>query len=212
MNNLFNMDNRFFTALSRIADLMILNILFLCVCIPIVTIGPALSALYTVTLKQVKNEESYIFRGFLKAFKENFRQALIIWMILLVFLIIIVTDIRLLPMLLSGRSLFFAHSAFLAMFFIWFLCASYVFPLQAKFYNPVKLTMRNAFFMGIRHLPFTFVIMLVNFLPVFVYMLGGYVFYYGILFYFLLGFSLEAFINSYLFQKIFACYITEEQD
>ena len=202
MGNLFNMDNRFFTTLSRVADLMILNIIFLFTCIPIITIGPALSALYTVTLKQVKNEESYIFRGFLKAFKENFKQSLIIWTILLIFLIIILADIRLLP--------FILHIFFLALFFIWFLCGSYVFPLQAKFYNPVKTTIRNAFYMGIRHLPFTILIILINLLPVFVYIIGSYVFYYGILFYFLVGFALEAFMNSYLLQRIFAHYIKED--
>ncbi|HEY9574344.1 MAG TPA: YesL family protein [Lachnospiraceae bacterium] len=210
MGNLFNMDNRFFTTLSRVADLMILNIIFLFTCIPIITIGPALSALYTVTLKQVKNEESYIFRGFLKAFKENFKQSLIIWMILLIFLIIILADIRLLPFILSGKALFIVHSIFLALFFIWFLCASYVFPLQAKFYNPVKTTIRNAFYMGIRHLPFTILIILINLFPVFVYIIGSYVFYYGILFYFLVGFALEAFMNSYLLQRIFAHYIKED--
>ena len=46
MDRIFNMDNKFFTFMSRVADLIILNLLFLLCCIPIVTIGPAITAMY----------------------------------------------------------------------------------------------------------------------------------------------------------------------
>ena len=65
-DSLFNMDNAFWRTMGKIADLIILNILFIICCIPIVTIGASYTALYTVMLKLVKNEEPYIFRGFFK--------------------------------------------------------------------------------------------------------------------------------------------------
>ena len=43
-------------------------------------------------------------------------------------------------------------TAFLAMLFIWLAMFTYVFPLQARFYNTVKRTIFNAFFMSIRHI------------------------------------------------------------
>ena len=70
--------------MGRVADLIILNLIFIVCCIPIVTIGPALTALYYMTLKMARNEETYIIRGFFKSFKENFRQAIVIWLIILV--------------------------------------------------------------------------------------------------------------------------------
>ena len=82
MNRFFSMDNKFFQAMGRIADLLILNLVFLVCCIPVVTIGPALTALHYVTLKMARNEESYIIRSFFKSFKQNFRQGLIINLIL----------------------------------------------------------------------------------------------------------------------------------
>ena len=51
MNNLFNMDGPLFRFLSKVADLMILNLIFLISCIPIVTIGASITALSYVTLK-----------------------------------------------------------------------------------------------------------------------------------------------------------------
>ena len=58
MDRFFNMDNKFFTFMSRVADLIILNILCIVCCIPIVTIGPSISAMFYVTMKMVRNEES----------------------------------------------------------------------------------------------------------------------------------------------------------
>ena len=50
--------------MSRVADLIILNLLCIVCCIPVVTIAPSIAAMFYVTLKMVRNEESYIVRGF----------------------------------------------------------------------------------------------------------------------------------------------------
>ena len=63
-------DSKMMSFLSRIFDLIILNILFVLCSLPVITIGSSLTALYSVTLKMVRNEESYIFRSFFKSFKE----------------------------------------------------------------------------------------------------------------------------------------------
>lgn len=44
-----------------------------CILYSYYTAGASVTAMYTVTLKMVRGEESYIFKGFLKAFKENFQ-------------------------------------------------------------------------------------------------------------------------------------------
>ena len=82
MSSLFNMDSPIMRFLSRVCDIMILNILCIVFCIPIITAGASVTAMYTVTLKMVRGEESYIFKGFLKAFKENFKQSTIIWLMM----------------------------------------------------------------------------------------------------------------------------------
>ena len=57
MSNFFNMDNGLFRALGKLADLMLLNILFLVCSLPIFTIGASFTAMYYVTLKLAENEE-----------------------------------------------------------------------------------------------------------------------------------------------------------
>ena len=72
-------DNPVISGMSRIFDMMCLNVLWLVCSLPIFTIGASTTAMYTVMLKVVKNEEGYIVKGFFKAFKENFKKSTIIW-------------------------------------------------------------------------------------------------------------------------------------
>ena len=71
----FNPDSPFFQFMNSLAAFIGLNVIFLITCLPIFTIGPALTALYTVTLKEARKEGGYIFSTYFKAFKENFRQS-----------------------------------------------------------------------------------------------------------------------------------------
>ena len=80
--------------MGRVADLIMLNVVFLICCLPIVTIGASLTALHYVTLKMARNEESYIIRSFFKSFKQNFKQATVINLIMLAVAAILYMDLR----------------------------------------------------------------------------------------------------------------------
>ena len=79
--------------MSRVADLIILNLLCIVCCIPVVTIGPSIAAMFSVTLKMVRNEESYIVRGFFKSFKQNLKQGIVINLIMLAAALLLYFDI-----------------------------------------------------------------------------------------------------------------------
>ena len=70
--------------LTTVADFMILNILFILCCAPVITIGPAVSALYTITMREARHEGGYIFKPFFKAFKNNFKQAFLLSILYLI--------------------------------------------------------------------------------------------------------------------------------
>ena len=72
------MENGFFGFMNRIGDIVFLNVVFLITCIPVVTIGNSLIALYCVSLKMAKGEEGYVVRGYFKAFKDNFKKGIIV--------------------------------------------------------------------------------------------------------------------------------------
>lgn len=209
MRNFFNMDNGFFRALGRLADLMILNISFIICCIPIVTIGASVTGMYYVTLKMAENEEGYIFKSFWKSFRQNFKQATIIWIIMLAAGCILALDFMVLG---SADTSFTAafRIVILAVALIYAIELIYVFPVLSKFDNPVKTTLRNAFIISIADLPRTFVMLVVCIGSVFLTFWNGYTLWYGLLIWVLAGFALIAYVNSLFLRKIFAKYIPKE--
>ena len=101
------MDNVVTRALSRICDFVILNILWLVCSIPIVTIGASTAALYSVMQKIIRNEEGYIASGFFKAFKENFKQSTIMWLVIVILGSILSVDLSVARMLEGTMKLVF---------------------------------------------------------------------------------------------------------
>ena len=83
LSGFFNYDNPVWRFIGKFGDLIILNVLWFVCSIPIFTIGASTTAVYYVTLKLARNDDGYTIRSFFKSFKENFKQATIIWLILL---------------------------------------------------------------------------------------------------------------------------------
>ena len=157
MNRLFNLDNPFMQFLFRVSDLIILNLIFMLSCIPIVTIGASISALHSVCLKIVRGQESYMWQGFWKAFRQNFKQGTILWIISILLFIFINMDYTILN---AADIPFFSYvkvalgtvSAILFSMFI------YVFPIIAHFKCTIRQAIKNALFMTIGHLPFSIIL------------------------------------------------------
>lgn len=211
MRRFFDMESPFFRFLSRMADIMILNLLFLLTCIPIVTIGASWTALYYVTLKMVRNEESYIVRGYFKSFKENFKQATIMWLIVLVFLVVLFLDFRILS-LSEGKGINFMTIGITVVALVGAMVLTYLFPILAKFYNTIKRTFLNAFLMSVRHLPQTVIMIVIPVAAVYISVSSAMVFAYATLMWIMLGFALIAYCNSWFLVRIFDRYIPQENE
>ena len=91
---MFKLDSPLMNFLNKVADIMILNIIVIIFSLPLFTMGAAFTAAYYIGYKMVKNEESYIIRGFWHSFKDNFRQSTILWIIMLAVAGIIAMDYR----------------------------------------------------------------------------------------------------------------------
>lgn len=211
MGRLFDMDSGIMRFLTRVADLMILNLLFVATCIPIVTIGASCTALYYVTLKMVRNEDAYIARSYFRSFRQNFKQATIMWLIVLVFIIVILLDFRILGLSESSGLSVVRVGVFAAGIF-GVMILTYLFPVLSKFYNTVKRTFINSFLMSIRHLPQTVIMIAISVAAVALTILNNFTFMYGILMWVLLGFSTIALAKSWFLVRIFDHYIPKETE
>lgn len=197
--------------MGRIADLIILNLLCIVCCIPIVTIGPAITAMFYVTMKMVRNEEAYIVKGFFHSFKANLRQGIIINIITLAAFIMLSLDISLVRVM-EGTMYKVLFYIFLVLLFLSMLVYLYIYPVLAKFYNTIKRTFINAFLMSIRHLPYSILMIVISLVPFAILFIPSFrVQSFLIMLFILMGGATIAYINSCFLVKIFDKYIPEEE-
>lgn len=198
MGRIFDMDSPFMRFLNLVGDLMILNFLMILCCIPIITIGASCTGMYYVLLKIVRGEEGYLVRGFFKSFKQNFKQATILWLIMLLVILIYIGDFY----IFSYSGLKFPAAlviAVLALALVLLMVAVYVFPVLSRFDNTVRNTLRNAFCMAVLNLPKTILLILLMALPMVVIYFSS----YAAIFVFMFGISLPAYCSAHLFNSIF---------
>ena len=212
MDRIFNMDNKFFTFMGRVADLILLNIIFLLSCIPIVTIGASITAMYYVTLKMARNEDSYIFRSFVKSFKQNFKQSTIIWLILLAVGALLFVDFTIMEQAGSEGVFKAVYLGLYLLLLLFGMVFAYIFPLLSRFDNTVKNTFLNALKMAIAHFPYTVLILAITYVPMFLTLNYGVVLVYGAFVWIAAGFAVTSFLNAKIFTKIFARYIPETEE
>lgn len=209
---IFNPDSKFSQIMSRVFDLMIMNLIFIFTSIPIFTIGVNYTALYYVTLKMVKNEESYVFKSYWKSWRQNFKQATGIWLIFLFIGVFLVMDIFLVNQM-TGPSTYLRY-VFFVILFIWGMVLTYVFPVLSRFDNTVKQTIKNSLLMSIRHLPWTIVMLVINLLPLILLIFAPTTVASLVSFVMIfLGIAVVAYANSWFFvNKIFPYYMPSEEE
>ena len=167
MNKLFNPDSTLMVALSKMTDMVFLSVLWFVCSLPIITIGPATAAMYYITLKWARGEDVKLASGFFHAFKDNFKQGVVMNLIFLVVGGILFWDYVFMGAV-EGTGAMLSSVCFLVMG-IWMLCIMfYAYPLQAQFYNPIKRTLMNAAILSMRKIVTTVIVFGLNMLPVIV--------------------------------------------
>lgn len=198
----FNPDNPFFQFMNSLAAFVGLNAVFLITCLPIVTIGPALTALYTVTLKEADKTGGYLFSTYFKAFKANFFSSAAAFLIQLALAMVFLFNANFWGAFntVPGNALLFLMSALLLITALTFL---YCYPLMAKFNGTVRQSMKNAFLLAVTNPGYTMA--LIGVLAVYLFFCVGFPSFAKV-FMLLLGFSFLAYCNSMFFVKVFAKY------
>ena len=154
-----NLDSPVIAFLTTVADFMILNILFIICCVPVITIGPAISALYTITMREARHEGGYIFKPFFKAFKNNFRQSFLLSILYFLAGAVLVFGVKFWQRK-SGFSTSDQVMLVITGVFVVICIFSllYVFALTARFDNTVLKTVKNAVILAVFNLHTMFLI------------------------------------------------------
>ena len=199
MSRPFSTESPLFSKLSTLADLVLLNLLTILCSLPVITAGASVTALY-YTMYKLRNQEANLYRAFFKAFKENFKQATIIWLVLLVVGALICTC----ALMYNHMNMPLLLACTLLGLFIWGVVVSWVFPLLSRFYSTTIGTLRNAVLFGTSYFLLSVSMTLVNLIPLVVFLFIPNVFIYLAPLWLCIWFSFAAYCNTGLLKVPFS--------
>ena len=205
MKDLLNPEGVFFQFLSRIGDLIILNFLFMICCIPVVTAGAAYAALCKVCMDMVYEQEAGIVKGFFLAFKENFKQATLVWVAELIVLVSLVCDGLLVISYFPGSKAMLILLGVLA-FLVLCIC-THMIPLLIRYRNTLRQHLSNAMVLAVIRLPRTVLMVLISALPLIVFLLSAVtattVFWDTLVFWLAIGLAVCAYLNMNIYKGVY---------
>lgn len=143
-------ESRLHQVLTAIIDILWLGLLWLLCSLPLVTLGAASTALYYSMVKCVRHERSRATREFFHAFRQNFRQATLLWLICLGVLALGLADIYAFSQMgvRAGEFLYVLSRLLLLpvpLLFPW------IFAFLSRFENTVAGTLRFALWLAVKH-------------------------------------------------------------
>ncbi|MCF0133072.1 MAG: DUF624 domain-containing protein [Blautia sp.] len=122
------------------------NLMFVIFSLPLITMGPALVALYHVMLKTLRGDGVLNpFGQFWAGFKSNFKQSMIYWAVFLVIAVIGIIDLKFCGQFESGTMKFFKY-ALLVVALVIVAITIYMMPVMAAFSDTIPHLIRNALF------------------------------------------------------------------
>lgn len=203
MRKLFDLENPVFQLIARLADLTVLGLMCLVCCIPVVTVGTAVTALFKAVYDLTIERGSGIVKLYFRAFRDNFRLATTAWLLGLLGFVSLFCDWILLRLYFEGTAYTVLAWVVLvvALALEGLLC--YLFPLIARYDNTLLHHVHNAGLLMVRYLPKTLLMIFIQMLPLLMASYMPYVLIQTLLFWILFapGFSAQA--NALLLRPIF---------
>lgn len=138
----FSIDSPLYKFLSKLMDVLKLNFLWILFSLPIITAGASTVAAMSVALKMVDDEEGYIGRSFVKAFKENWKQGTALWIITVIAVYAVYLDFQIFEGLEDNPIIFLIIGIVSLIVVISALIYSY--PLLARYENKLINTIQNS--------------------------------------------------------------------
>jgi uncharacterized membrane protein YesL len=195
--NLFDQELPLWRILNRVTDVLILAFMWTVTSLPLVTLGASCTAVYYVMLKMVRNEEGYLWKGYWKAFRENFKQSTVLWLLLLVLGLFFAGDIYYYYVqqntITSG-----IQALFMGLMLVLVIVLLYVFPIISRFSNTTGKLLSMALFLPFKHLGWT--LALLALFAVFAF-LAWYIIPFAVL-----AYGVYAYCSCYIFVRIFKPY------
>ncbi len=203
MRRLINLDSPLMQGLTIITDAMLANLMFILCSVPIFTIGTALTAMAKVSQNSVLDEGSGVTRSFLRAFKENFKQTVLLWIVIMILGAILVADLLFVDSMLAGWAQKLGFCLWVLPTTIYVGVLSWLFPLIARYDNTVKGHLKNALALTFGKFPRTLIMSAVTMLPFFLLVFDAGLLLKTSILWIIFGFGFLAYFNALLMRPVF---------
>jgi uncharacterized membrane protein YesL len=163
---------KFMTLVSKMADTVILSVLWVIGCLPVFTIGTSTTALYYTVHKTLVRNRGYIWQTYWSFWKENFKKTTLAWLIQLALLLLFAVDIVIMRSVAEQAVVFqimlYMFYVLIAFLIVWFY---YTIAYQARFENTLKQDLKNAAIIAFLNLPWSLLVLVILGATVFAVML-----------------------------------------
>lgn len=190
--------------INTLCNFVVLNLVFLISCLPVITIGTALSSLYYVTLREARGEYGYLVRTYIKEFRKNLKSGTAAFAVLFVIGAVILFNLAF-WFNLGGIPAAVITGLMAVGAIVWLFTFTYTFPLIARFNNSTKQTLINAFCLMMSNVKATLALLLIYVMVLFLCVFLVPMKLMMVLF----GFAFIAYCQSFVFKKVFEPYEKE---
>ncbi len=154
------MDGKIYKAMEFIMNAFLLNLLWLVLSVPILTIFPATTALFGVVREWKKQNDIRIFSAFFRLFKENFKQSFLVGIVWLVFTGLLLGDFIITNQVNSSVK-YILFSFFFLLGILYLFVSIYIFPVMVHYQVTWKNAIKNAVLLSISRLHHTILSILI---------------------------------------------------
>jgi uncharacterized membrane protein YesL len=153
---------KFMTLVSKMADSVILSVLWVISCLPVFTIGTSTTALYYTVHKTLVRNRGYIWQTYWSFWKENFKKTTLAWLVQLALLLLFAVDIAIMRSVAEQAVVFqimlYMFYVLIAFLIVWFY---YTIAYQARFENSLKQDLKNAATIAFLNLPWSLLVLVI---------------------------------------------------
>lgn len=197
------LDNPFMQILTRIGDMILLNVLFVVCSLPIVTAGAAGAALHKVAQDIAMDTGSGVLKPFFRAFRENFRQATAVWLGEVVIGAALVSYHLIFAGFCPPEAASVLNVVLTAVGLLLLCVAVYVLPLMVRYENTLGQLLKNAAILSVIKLPRTLAMAALALVMPVIFRLSVPIFINTLFFWFVIGFAFVAYLDSVLLKPVF---------
>lgn len=196
-----SVDNPFFEFMGRLGDVVMVNLLFLVCCVPVVTIGASVFAMYQTFREMEEKTFVSVFRSFRRAFASSLKKSIPAWMACFLAGAVLVFDLLYIPRLGNGWFWHMAAMVIGSLMLLWLFVICWLFPLGLFKERGIWGSVVRSLFLAVGNLPYTVVMVLLNLVPAVCFLASNYIMALVAPPYLVAGFGVTAFINAKLMKR-----------